>query len=795
MRDYGITNAAPYATAPAVGPAGDTYYNTTSKQLFLSDGTAWNAAGGVSQTYVDNRIDGVMWKKPCYCATTTGVALSGNIVVDGIDLSVVGQVRVLVKNQANPAQNGIYLNNSGAWVRDTDFDVEGEVPGAVVYVTAGTGQADTVWSVVSPDAIAGFTLGTTAITFRQLGPDTTSYAYLGITSGAIPSAGTWVALTPIDNAAARNGFTVSGTHLVATNAGRYRAHMQLSVSSTVAQAWMLVRMEQYNAANALISQQDLVGTGMSANWYTGVGHDAMFTMSAGDYLIFYVNSNTTNATVDGRSTILVHPISGQKGDTGPQGPDVTAAQSSYFFGLNTMGTGIGTLAFGQLTWSSIIANNISLSTGQSGLANGAIVFSQTGKYLVNVSLGFSVSGGTSVSTVARFNQYSSGGTLKIQRDTFGNPVPAGQFSAANGSVIIDAVAGDYVQIYAQPNGATITVDTTRAWVEVVPVGGVKGDIGPQGPDVTAVQSSYWNSLFASPASFTNTSYAQFLLAAPIKASGFTLSAGRAVCSNTGRYRVGWHLSGSSSAGSGYLDVQIQQIRSGSAIVSQSEVGASVGTANYWQPADGEIILDLVAGDAVQLNLAVNSGQWTPDVNRCLLSIIPVGGVKGDQGPSGGPVPTGGTINQIIRKTGAPDFAVGWANPGLYSSRWDNLQWSGAAGIGSVDANLATFTCPYAGWLELTVSPFYFGFSSATVNSGWLMIYTNSKTFAGGGALQTAPGPSVGSVAASTWMAGTGLNFVVPVNANDSIIITLRGSWSGTGTCWFNAYCSTKYFIS
>jgi hypothetical protein len=50
---YGTTNAAPYATAPAVGPAGSTYYNTTSKNLFLSDGTQWNpvASGSGSTAY------------------------------------------------------------------------------------------------------------------------------------------------------------------------------------------------------------------------------------------------------------------------------------------------------------------------------------------------------------------------------------------------------------------------------------------------------------------------------------------------------------------------------------------------------------------------------------------------------------------------------------------------------------------------------------------------------------------------------------------------------------------------
>jgi hypothetical protein len=43
MRDYGATNAAPYASAPAVGAVGDTYWDSTTKVLYVSDGTAWVA--------------------------------------------------------------------------------------------------------------------------------------------------------------------------------------------------------------------------------------------------------------------------------------------------------------------------------------------------------------------------------------------------------------------------------------------------------------------------------------------------------------------------------------------------------------------------------------------------------------------------------------------------------------------------------------------------------------------------------------------------------------------------------
>jgi hypothetical protein len=51
-RTYGLTNAAPWATAPPVGAAGDSYYNTTDKTLYLSNGTAWVAVGGTDEVWI-----------------------------------------------------------------------------------------------------------------------------------------------------------------------------------------------------------------------------------------------------------------------------------------------------------------------------------------------------------------------------------------------------------------------------------------------------------------------------------------------------------------------------------------------------------------------------------------------------------------------------------------------------------------------------------------------------------------------------------------------------------------------
>jgi len=62
-RDYGITNAAPYASAPAVGLAGDTYWNTGEKALYGSDGTTWNKVGlaSIGTTAPTTATVGQLW--------------------------------------------------------------------------------------------------------------------------------------------------------------------------------------------------------------------------------------------------------------------------------------------------------------------------------------------------------------------------------------------------------------------------------------------------------------------------------------------------------------------------------------------------------------------------------------------------------------------------------------------------------------------------------------------------------------------------------------------------------------
>jgi hypothetical protein len=82
----------------------------------------------VATTFVD-QITGsgetVAYKAPCRVATTANIALSGLLTIDAVVL--VADDRVLVKDQTDAKQNGIWIANSGAWQRSRDFDSRRDV--------------------------------------------------------------------------------------------------------------------------------------------------------------------------------------------------------------------------------------------------------------------------------------------------------------------------------------------------------------------------------------------------------------------------------------------------------------------------------------------------------------------------------------------------------------------------------------------------------------------------------------------------------------------------------------------
>jgi hypothetical protein len=104
-----------------------------------------------------SRLEGmttsVAVKAPCRLKTTAQHPLAGLAAIDGV---IPGERdRILVAANSDARENGIWLAQSGAWTRATDFDGSLDVVcGTTVFVHSGTGQGGTFWRVTTPDQIA-----------------------------------------------------------------------------------------------------------------------------------------------------------------------------------------------------------------------------------------------------------------------------------------------------------------------------------------------------------------------------------------------------------------------------------------------------------------------------------------------------------------------------------------------------------------------------------------------------------------------------------------------------------------
>jgi hypothetical protein len=113
----------------------------------------------VTKRYVDNVASGLIPKASVDVATTTNIDLSGATfggVIDGY--SVANGDRVLVKDQTDASQNGIYdyVSSANTFTRSTDFDgtPDGEVvDGNIIPVISGDTQYNTIWILVTPNPI------------------------------------------------------------------------------------------------------------------------------------------------------------------------------------------------------------------------------------------------------------------------------------------------------------------------------------------------------------------------------------------------------------------------------------------------------------------------------------------------------------------------------------------------------------------------------------------------------------------------------------------------------------------
>jgi len=142
-----------------------------------------------------DRLDGlttsVALKAPVKAATTANITLSGEQTIDGV--SIVTGDRVLVKNQTDATENGIYVADSAAWARAKDFDGARDVVwGTRVFITSGTAYSGYEAQLSSTAPV----IGTSNLSFTLLEIlDPTTTAALESLSAVIDDLGTLAAIS------------------------------------------------------------------------------------------------------------------------------------------------------------------------------------------------------------------------------------------------------------------------------------------------------------------------------------------------------------------------------------------------------------------------------------------------------------------------------------------------------------------------------------------------------------------------------------------------------------------------
>ena len=146
-----------YGILDGVNKAGD-----TMEGFLTLHANPVNDMHAATKAYVDSMVQGLDVKESVRVATVENINLQGLQTVDGVALAV-GD-RVLVKNQTNAVENGIYIVAAAAWTRAADA-VNGKVnPGMFTFVEEGNLNNNNGF-VLTNDG--GVVVGTNELHFAQ----------------------------------------------------------------------------------------------------------------------------------------------------------------------------------------------------------------------------------------------------------------------------------------------------------------------------------------------------------------------------------------------------------------------------------------------------------------------------------------------------------------------------------------------------------------------------------------------------------------------------------------------------
>ena len=401
---------------------------------------------------------GISWKQPCAVATLANITLSGLQTIDGY-LTLAGD-RVLVKNQSNAANNGIYLASATAWTRSLDANSWDELVSAISFIEYGT-QAGGAWFCT---ATPGGTLGVTAVNWSQFTTSATYSAGTGLTL-----TGTVFSITPVGTASTYGSATQ--TPVFTTNAS---GQVSSVTNTTITPAVGSITGLGTGVATALAA--GVTGSGnivlaTSPSLVTPVlGTPTSGNFGSGTFTWPTFNQNTTGTAA--KATNLAGGAAGSL-------PYQSALDTTTFLSAGTNGQ-VLTLASGVPSWATPTTGTVT-SVGGTGTVSG-ISLSGTVTTSGNLTLGGSLDlsappaiGGATPNTIT--------GTTITANTKFVSPY----FDAANsaGGALRNSGGTACLQ-WGGGGGANLTVDVSanlngaNAQIDISPTGTGHVHINPAG---------------------------------------------------------------------------------------------------------------------------------------------------------------------------------------------------------------------------------------------------------------------------------------------------------------------------
>jgi hypothetical protein len=425
----------------------------------------------VNKQYVDYYAAGLSWKAPVTVASTVNIpTLSGLLTVDTVTL-VAGET-VLVKNQTNAADNGIYVVSAGAWTRSVGADVWEEFIGAIVFVVEGT-QTGSAWFCT---AQPGGTLGVTALNWSNFSVASTYTAGTGLTL-----AGTQFSITPV-GAAGTYGSASSVPVFVTNASGQVTSVTNTAIAIANTAVSGLGTMSTQNANTVAITGGTLdavtiggttagaiTGTTITANTqFSGAGTGLTGTASG-----LSIGGNAATAT---SATTATNLAGGGAGSLPYQSATATTAMLAA--GSNGQ---VLTLASGVPSWATPTTGTVT-SVGTAGTVNGLTLtggpITTSGTITLGGTLDLSAPptiGNTTANTGAftTLSGSTSVTTPIVQATNSGGLVLRN--SAGTTQIGMGAGGGDNVSINVSTN-----INGTNAQIDISPTGTGHVHIKPTG---------------------------------------------------------------------------------------------------------------------------------------------------------------------------------------------------------------------------------------------------------------------------------------------------------------------------